>query len=263
MADCPPIQRMPAKQKTYRHVKFRAEDLRRAVAGFLAELENVQDLRRHLSVAKGDTEWNFSDDDEAFYPHYSDPAAEHANFNLWRPASEFIVRYSRAAGTEVTVALPGEAQVERVFAVFEGGREAGAEPYTRPRPHIFLGHGKSDAWQELQHYLKGEHGFDVFVYEIGGRSNYTIREFLCNVRSDAAFAVLVQTAEDDARTRDSAIHELGLFQGRLGFGRAMLLTEVAFPELAGVRKIASARGGMRETFGEVLAVLRRELDLEE
>jgi predicted nucleotide-binding protein len=47
---------------------------------------------------------------------------------------------------------------------------------------------------------------------------------------DASFAFLVLTAEDersDATTqaRTNVIHEVGLFQGRLGFERAIVLLE--------------------------------------
>jgi predicted nucleotide-binding protein len=57
------------------------------------------------------------------------------------------------------------------------------------------------------------------------------------------------------------IHETGLFQGRLGFSRAIVLLEDGaeeFSNLAGIQQIRFAKSNIKETFGEVLAVLRRE-----
>jgi hypothetical protein len=96
-------------------VKFRPENLKQAVTRFLNEMESREGLRQHLTVVKGDTTWNLADNAEEFYPDYSDPEVEHARYNTWLSPNEFIVRYSRAAGTEVTIALPRRAQVERVF----------------------------------------------------------------------------------------------------------------------------------------------------
>jgi predicted nucleotide-binding protein len=47
---------------------------------------------------------------------------------------------------------------------------------------------------------------------------------------DAAFAFLILTAEDEAtdeklHARENVVHEAGLFQGKLGFKKAILLLE--------------------------------------
>jgi predicted nucleotide-binding protein len=54
---------------------------------------------------------------------------------------------------------------------------------------------------------------------------------------------------------------LGLFQGRLGFTKAIVLLEEGteeFSNIHGVQQIRFPRGGIRQTFGDVLGVLRRE-----
>lgn len=84
--------------------------------------------------------------------------------------------------------------------------------------------------------------------------------------ASSSFAVLVMTAEDETaegafRARQNVIHEIGLFQGRLGFSRAIVLVEDAvelFSNLQGVQQIRYSQGNSRETFGDVLATLRRE-----
>ena len=81
-------------------------------------------------------------------------------------------------------------------------------------------------------------------------------------------AVLVLTGEDLAgdeklalRARQNVIHELGLCQGRFGIHRALALVEegIDLPSnLGGVDFIPFGSGNIKETFGLVLAAIRRE-----
>jgi predicted nucleotide-binding protein len=81
-----------------------------------------------------------------------------------------------------------------------------------------------------------------------------------------SFALLVLTAEDEhadgsLHARQNVVHEAGLFQGRLGFSRAVLLLEDGcdeFTNIHGVQQIRFSKGNIKETFGDVLATLRRE-----
>ncbi len=68
-------------------------------------------------------------------------------------------------------------------------------------------------------------------------------------------------AEGEMRARQNVIHEAGLFQGRLGFSRAIVLVEEGtetFSNIQGIEQIRFARSNIKETFGEVVATLRRE-----
>ena len=68
-------------------------------------------------------------------------------------------------------------------------------------------------------------------------------------------------ADGTMRARQNVIHETGLFQGRLGFSRAIVMLEEGaeeFSNVQGVQQIRFAKGNIKETFGEVLATLRRE-----
>jgi predicted nucleotide-binding protein len=59
----------------------------------------------------------------------------------------------------------------------------------------------------------------------------------------------------------SRAHELGLFQGRLGFARAIVLLEKRveeFSNIDGIVQIGFDKGRIKETFGDVLATKRRE-----
>lgn len=82
----------------------------------------------------------------------------------------------------------------------------------------------------------------------------------------SSFAILVLTAEDkdesgSFRARQNVIHELGLFQGHLGFSRAIVLLEEGteeFSNIHGIHQIRYSKGNVRETYGDVLATLHRE-----
>lgn len=84
--------------------------------------------------------------------------------------------------------------------------------------------------------------------------------------TQASFAVLVLTGEDatgdhQMRARQNVVHEVGLFQGKLGFARAIVLLEEGvedFSNVSGIHQIRFSKGGIRETYGDVLATLRRE-----
>ena len=82
----------------------------------------------------------------------------------------------------------------------------------------------------------------------------------------AAIAFLVLTAEDEQasgkfQARANVIHEAGLFQGRLGFTRAIVLLEDGceeFTNIQGLGQIRFPAGNVRAAFEEIRQVLERE-----
>jgi len=82
----------------------------------------------------------------------------------------------------------------------------------------------------------------------------------------AAFAFLLMTGEDEQmdgkfRARENAVHEVGLFQGRLGFSRAIVLLEDGceeFSNIHGLGQIRFPKGNISAKFEEIRAVLERE-----
>jgi hypothetical protein len=142
------------------------------------------------------------------------------------------------------------------------------EPEKPPpaKPKIFIGHGGSDQWRDLKDHLHDHHGYEIVSYETGSRAGHTIRDIIAEMLKVSSFAILVMTGEDTmedgrVRARQNVIHETGLFQGRLGFSKAIVLKEEGteeFSNIYGVNQIRYSKGNIRETFGEVLAVLRRE-----
>jgi predicted nucleotide-binding protein len=138
-------------------------------------------------------------------------------------------------------------------------------PWTSP-PRIFIGHGRSSEWRDLKDHLTDKHSYQVVAYEVGARAGHTIRDILDEMLTESSFALLVMTAEDETgdgqvRARQNVVHELGLFQGRLGFARAIVLAERGvelFSNIDGVQQLRFTKGSISETYGDILATLYRE-----
>jgi len=121
-------------------------------------------------------------------------------------------------------------------------------------------------WRDLKDHLQDKHGYSIEAYEVGARAGHTIRDMLEQMLSSSSFAILVLTAEDETSNgkflaRQNVIHETGLFQGRLGFNRAIVLLEKGteeFSNIHGIEQIRFSKNNIKETYGEVLATLKRE-----
>ena len=87
---------------------------------------------------------------------------------------------------------------------------------------------------------------------------------------ESCMAFLIMTGEDEQadgslRARENVIHEAGLFQGRLGFERAIILLEEDckdFSNIHGLIHIPFPKGKIEAVFEEIRKVLQRESILE-
>ena len=131
---------------------------------------------------------------------------------------------------------------------------------------VFIGHGHSPAWRELKEFI---HERLQLPYEEFNRvtpAGLATLNRLTEMLDQACMAFLVMTAEDEQpdgtlHARENVIHEAGLFQGRLGFERAIILLEEGcekFSNIHGLGQIPFSKGKIRATFEEVRRVLERE-----
>ena len=135
-------------------------------------------------------------------------------------------------------------------------------------PSIFIGHGRSGQWRDLKDHLQDKHEYNVIAYETGARAGHSIRDILESMLEESSFAILVFTGEDKTEdglmhARQNVIHEAGLFQGRLGFNRAIILLEEGTEDMSnvhGIQQIRYSKNNIKETFGDVLATLKREFE---
>lgn len=132
--------------------------------------------------------------------------------------------------------------------------------------HVFIGHGRSPVWKEFRDFVRDrlKLPWDEFNrVPVAGVAN-TSR--LLQMLDNAAIAFLIMTAEDEQpdgklRARMNVIHEVGLFQGRLGFERAIILLEEGcedFSNVQGLGHIKFPRGDIAQAFEEVRRILERE-----
>ncbi|MEW5837538.1 MAG: nucleotide-binding protein [Pseudomonadota bacterium] len=257
------------KYKLYPSTRFTADVLRDAmqVTRDRAERTKEELNRVHLKVEHEDSTWSYDTVDEFFadfrkYSGYAIFSVDWVKF--------FLSVTSTSRETVVEMEAPTRGDIEAVFEIFEKYAEISKlpskPPPVTPMPTVFIGHGRNQAWRDLKDHLHDKHGVPIHAFETGARAGHTIRDILEDLVGKSSFAILVMTGEDEQadgtlRARQNVIHEAGLFQGRLGFARAILLLEEGvdeFSNVAGVQYIRFSKGNIKETFGEVLATLRRE-----
>ncbi len=256
------------KTKVYRFTQFPAEALRDAISRVrqLSEAADKPIVSSRLEIGNSSETWNHDTDIE-FLADYR-KSRVHIQVDLYSPVYRLFVMGGTAQMT-VAVTGPDRADIESVFMMFDSKAQPIIQQDTLTpveKPVIFIGHGRSSQWRELRDHLRDLHGYPIEAYEAGARAGHTIRDILEEMASNSSFALLVLTAEDmthesSMRARQNVIHEAGLFQGRLGFSRAIMLIEEGveeFSNVAGVQYIRFAPERIREAFGDVLATISRE-----
>lgn len=181
-----------------------------------------------------------------------------------RPSMDFSI-WGRSDGTaSVSMSSDNERDIASILAIFESNLE---KSKIKPsNPMIFIGHGRDEQWRELKNHLQDEHNFKVNAYEVGPRAGLGVKDVLEKMLDESSIAFLVLTGEDidncgRLHARQNVVHELGLFQGRLGFDRAIPLVEdgvMDFSNIRGITKIIFSKGNIQATFGKVVATINRE-----
>ena len=137
---------------------------------------------------------------------------------------------------------------------------------SRVGTHVFIGHGHSPLWRELKDFISErlELPWDEFNRVPTAGVTNVVR--LAQMLDQACIAFLVMTAEDEdadgnLQARMNVIHEAGLFQGRLGFEKAIVLLEEEcqeFSNIQGLGQIRFPKGNIEALFEKVRQILERE-----
>lgn len=156
------------------------------------------------------------------------------------------------------------AHLQRITEALETLLQVTQSPLNGKR--IFIGHGRSPLWRELKDFIaeRLELPWDEFNRE--AVAGYPTVGRLQSMMRQAAFALLVMTAEDEhadatLHARPNVIHEIGLFQGCLGLSRAIVLLEEGcseFSNISGLSQIRFPRDDIAARFEEVRRILERE-----
>lgn len=133
-------------------------------------------------------------------------------------------------------------------------------------PSVFIGHGSSPVWRELKDFIQDRLAVPWDEFNKVSTAGMTNVARLTEMLDGAAIALLVLTAEDErldgsTTARQNVVHEAGLFQGRLGFSRAIVLLEddcEQFSNIDGLGQIRFPKGKIATVFEDVRRVLERE-----
>jgi hypothetical protein len=262
------------KTKSYSRTIFSADIIRDAVKVYYQRLPRWASSETIIrSVEAGREEWEFGSDEEFFAAYRK--RFDSASFSVMSMRFTNIVGNFRISvggvDSRIVIEMPHAVEIEAVFDIFERNAQASKLPLPPPpetalHPRIFIGHGRSAQWRDLKDHLTDKHGYQVVAYEVGARAGHTIRDILDEMLAESAFALLVMTGEDETgdgqiRARQNVVHELGLFQGKLGFARAIVIAEHGvelFSNIEGVQQLRFNNGNIAEVYGDVLATLYRE-----
>jgi len=256
------------KRKTYANTKFSSRLLRKVIDRCASLSKAGTPDRADLSASTPYESWHF-DDTEEYLAHYSGNDVTGSFLNIWWDGVDVHLALDWTSGhATVSVGLSSRSSIESIFSLFEEATDEDkirAEVTDEPSITIFIGHGRNRQWELLKSHLQDKHGLEIITYETGARAGHAIRDILDSMADKSSLALLVLTGEDKTddgvRARQNVIHECGLFQGRLGFDRAILLVEHGV-ELAsnfdGIQQLRFKKGRISEIFGDVLATIRRE-----
>jgi len=131
---------------------------------------------------------------------------------------------------------------------------------------IFLGHGRSEQWRVLASFLTDRLGLQYEEFNREPAAGYSTKERLEQMLESSGFAFLIMTADDEhgdgaLHARENVVHEVGLFQGRHGFLRAIVLLEEGCAEFSNIHGLVQIRFPRNDLFArseEIRRILERE-----
>jgi predicted nucleotide-binding protein len=202
----------------------------------------------------------------------------------WAPKGQIISRDMIAIGQGNTVpahinAAAKVASLRHSFAISKAAadiaRKAASHLERKERKqaaadrvgtNVFIGHGRSPLWRELKDFVQDRLGLPWDEFNRVPVAGVTNIARLSEMLDAAAIAFLVMTAEDEmadgaVQARMNVVHEAGLFQGRLGFTKAIVLLEDGCEEFSNIQGLAHVhfpKGNISASFKEVRRVLERE-----
>ncbi len=132
--------------------------------------------------------------------------------------------------------------------------------------NVFIGHGRSPYWRELKDFIDDRLSLSWDEFNrvpVAGVTNITR---LAQMLDESCIAFLIMTAEDEQldgnlHARMNVIHEVGLFQGKLGFEKAIVILEEGceeFSNIEGLGQIRFPKGNISAIFEDIRQVLERE-----
>lgn len=183
-----------------------------------------------------------------------------------RPMNWFLT-LTRAGRLRVSELLAGGSSASDEKPVHHLKSPLQTTPKQSSGNKIFIGHGgKSPLWRELKDFIAERLRLPCEEFNAKPTAGVHTTDRLEAMLSEASMAFLIMTPEDEHKdgtrhARSNVIHEIGLFQGRLGAKRAIVMVEdgcAEFSNLSGLTKVRFPAGDIAARFEEVRRVLERE-----
>ena len=213
-----------------------------------------------------------------------DPLSESEIIMLWQPQGQIMTRdmIAMGQGNKAPPHLQIKAEVGAIrqpfFTCVEASkvcRKAASHLArkaqrvvrdSRVGTNVFIGHGRSHSWRELKDFVQDRLHLPWDEFNRVPVAGVTNQARLSEMLDSAAVALVVMTAEDETsegtlQARMNVIHEVGLFQGRLGFTKAIVILEQSCEEFSNIHGLGQIRfpaGNIASCFEEVRRVLERE-----
>ncbi len=259
--------------RIYLTTKFNPETIALAEKTLVKKLprEHKKNTSSYLTIdIQDNNSWQHDNDTEFFSDYRKNCKFAHFSKSFSHGKGSLELNF-RGNTSEIGIGAPQRQTIEEVFEIFEQAKKSSIYKENTPPvepPTIFIGHGQNEQWRKLKDHLADQHNYKIDAYEVGSRTGHAVRDVLERMVQGASFAILVMTGEDKLEdgsllARQNVIHEMGLFQGKLGFSKAIVLIEkdTKIPSnIQGITYVQFATGNIRETFGDVLAVLKREFN---
>jgi predicted nucleotide-binding protein len=133
-------------------------------------------------------------------------------------------------------------------------------------PRVFIGHGHALDWKRIADFIEFELGLKYEEYGKTSPQGYSVSARLEQMLAISSLAIVVMCAEDEQqdktrRARQNVIHEIGLFQGRLGFEKVIVLRHrgcESFSNISGINEIAYDLDLLDDAFAQIRGVAVRE-----
>ncbi len=206
-----------------------------------------------------------------------------------QPKGSFFSRDSRAyaAGIQVPPHISLASQVQTITGqiVFANSlastarhtashlnkRNAASRALNAVGTKVFIGHGRSPLWRDVKDFVQDRLNLEWDEFNRVPVAGVTNIARLSEMLKDAGIALVIMTAEDEmkdgvVRARENVVHEVGLFQGKLGFTKAIVLLEEGcqeFSNIQGLGQIRFPKGNIKAVFEDIRLVLEREGMVEE
>ncbi|AMP89078.1 TIR domain-containing protein [Legionella pneumophila] len=259
------------KNKRYERTKFPSNVIIKCIDIIKTDLPIYHSV---FSVSFDNEEWEYDSFDE-YVSDYNKDCSRSSLLLIFQDEKStnrdvFNLNFDEDR-TRISFESNSRDQIIKIFNIFEENAKSSLLPESKNNNIIkdelvvYIGHGHDQDWKIVKEELQDKHNIKIEAYETGARAGHTIRDVLEDMSNKSHFAILVFTGEDvqkddKIRARQNIIHEAGLFQGRLGFNKAVIVMKenVEMPSnLDGIQQIRYT-DNIKETISEILATISRE-----